>query len=140
MKILLICSKQFYPEIQKIKEQLEIKGHKVFLPNCIKDPSTEQRYKDLGKKEHAKFKKKMFKQSAKTIKKMNAVLVLNFEKNNIPNYIGGATFLEMYEALKKGKKIYMYNDVGTSILSDEINGFDPIIINGNLNLIKGKRK
>ena len=82
----------------------------------------------------------MYKQSEETIKKMDAVLVLNFdkEKNNTiyKNYIGGATFLEMYDAFRLGKKIYLYNDVPEGMLFDEIEGFNPIIINGNIDLIK----
>ena len=52
------------------------------------------------------------------------------------NYIGGATFLEMYDAFRLGKKIYLYNDIPNGMLFDEIEGFGPIIIKGDLNLIK----
>lgn len=135
MKILIICSKQFYSAIPKIKLILEKRGHSITLPNCINDPSTEQRFKDIGKKEHAEFKAIMFKQSANTIKDMDAVLVLNFAKNNIKGYIGGATFLEMYEAFVNDKKIFMYCEVDNSILSDEIDGFSPIVIDGDLSKI-----
>ena len=95
---------------------------------------------DLGKEEHQKFKAKMYKQSEDTISNMDAVLVLNLDKEKngliIKNYIGGATFLEMYDAFRLGKKIYLYNDIPKAMLFDEIEGFGPIIINGDLNLIK----
>ena len=42
----------------------------------------------------------------------------------------------MYDAFRMGKKIYMYNDIPEGILYDEISGFGPIIINGDLDLIK----
>lgn len=54
---------------------------------------------------------------------------------SIDNYIGGATFLEMYDAFRMGKKIYLYNPVPKGILEDEIIGFNPIIINGNIKKI-----
>ena len=57
---------------------------------------------------------------------------MNFDKNGQKNYIGGATFLEMYDAFRLGKKIFMYNDIPEGLLSDEIIGFAPIVINGNL--------
>lgn len=140
MKILIICSKQFYSEIEKIKEYLENKNIEVFLPNCYDDPNTEKRMQQLGKKEHQEFKAKMYKQSEDTIKEMDAVLVLNFDKNKDgiihKNYIGGATFLEMYDAFRLGKKIFLFNDIPEGILYDEIEGFAPIIINGNLDLIR----
>ena len=140
MKILVICSKKFYSKIEEVKKFLEDKNIEVFLPNCYDDPGTEQRMWDLGKKEHQEFKARMYRQSEETISKMDAVLVLNFdrEKDNqiIKNYVGGATFLEMYDAFRLGKKIFMYNDIPEGMLFDEIEGFGPILINGDLNLIK----
>lgn len=70
------------------------------------------------------------------IKSMDAVLTLNFDKNGKKNYIGGSTFLELYEAFMEGKKIYLWNEVPEGILFDEISGFAPEIINGNLDLVK----
>ena len=140
IKILIICSKKFYSKIEEVKKILEEKNIEVFLPNCYDDPTTEQRMWDLGKEEHQKFKAKMYKQSEDTISNMDAVLVLNLDKEKdgeiINNYIGGATFLEMYDAFRLGKKIYLYNDIPKGMLFDEIEGFGPIIINGDLNFIK----
>ena len=140
MKILIICSKKFYSKIEEVKKILEGKNNEVFLPNCYNDPTAEQKMWDLGKEEHQKFKAKMYKQSEETISKMDAVLVLNLDKEKegkiFKNYIGGATFLEMYDAFRLGKKIYLYNDIPNGMLFDEIEGFGPIIIKGDLNLIK----
>lgn len=95
---------------------------------------------NLGSAEHQKFKAKMYKQSEDTIKNMEAVLILNFDKNTEgkieKNYIGGATFLEMYDTFRLNKKIYLYNDIPKGILYDEIQGFAPIIINGDLSKVK----
>ena len=140
MKILIICSKKFYSKIEEVKQKLEKQNNKVFLPNCYDDPLTEQKMWDLGKEKHQQFKAKMYKQSENTISKMDAVLVLNFDKRKddkvFKNYIGGATFLEMYDAFRLGKKIFLYNNIPEGLLFDEIEGFNPIIINGNLELIK----
>lgn len=140
MKILIICSKKFYSKIEEVKKILEEKNNEVFLPNCYDDPTAEQKMWDLGKEEHQKFKTKMYKQSEDTISKMDAVLVLNLDKEKegeiFKNYIGGATFLEMYDAFRLGKKIYLYNDIPNGMLFDEIEGFGPIIIKSDLNLIK----
>ena len=140
MKVLIICSKQFYPKIEKIKEDLNNRDIEVFLPNCYDDPTTEERMWNLGKKEHQEFKAKMYKQSEDTIRNMDAVLVLNYDKNKdgkiYKNYIGGATFLEMYDAFRLDKKIFLMNDIPEGMLFDEIEGFNPIIIDGNLELIK----
>lgn len=139
MKVLIICSKQFYPKIEKIKEKLERNNIEVFLPNCYNEPETEEKMWDLGKKAHQEFKAKMYKQSENTIKNMDAVLVLNYDKEKngkiYKNYIGGATFLEMYDAFRLGKRIYLINDIPEGILFDEIDGFNPIILNENIHLI-----
>ena len=140
MKILIICSKNFYSKIEELKSVLENKNIDVYLPNCYEDPETEQRMWDLGKEKHQKFKSEMYKKSEETISKMDAVLVLNLDKEKdgklYQNYIGGATFLEMYDAFRLGKTIYLYNDIPKGMLFDEIEGFAPVIINGNLDLIQ----
>lgn len=136
MKIFIICSKAFYKKIPKIKKELEQKGHKVTLPNCFENPETEAKYRNLGFDKHSKWKSSMIKHSEKVIKKQDAVLVLNFTKNKIKNYIGGATFLEMYDAFRLKKKIYLYNELPKGILKDEIIGFSPILIKKDFSKIK----
>jgi len=75
-------------------------------------------------------------QQEEKVRKNDAILVLNFEKNGQPNYIGGATFLEMFKAWELKKKIFLYNPLPENILRDELEIFNPVIINGRLNLIK----
>jgi len=77
----------------------------------------------------------MLKRSSEIIEKNDAVLVLNFEKNGLQNYIGGATFLEMYDAFRMAKKIYLFNEIPEGIMKDEINGFSPTVIRTNLGKI-----
>lgn len=134
MKILLICSKNFYGQLDDISKKLKANGHEIFFPNCYDNPQTESLYR--GTPEHAKFKAEMFKRSENTISQMDAVLTINMSKNGVENYIGGATFLELYDAFRLGKKIFLYNPPPQGILNDEIIGFSPIVINGNLDLVK----
>lgn len=136
MKIFIICSKKFYDKIPEVQKTLEDNGHKITLPNCYDDPLTEERYRNLGVEEHSKWKSEMLKHSTDVIENNDAVLVLNFDKHGMKNYIGGATFLEMYDAFRLGKKIFLYNDVPEGILTGEIVGFGPVVINGDLQKIK----
>ena len=139
MKILIICSKKFYDKIPPIKAFLENNGIDIYLPNCYDKPQTESEMWELGKDEHQKFKAKMYKQSEETISQMDGVLVLNFDKvaNGVTynNYIGGATFLEIYDAFRMNKKIYFVNDIPENMLKDELIGFSPIVIQGDLTKI-----
>ena len=108
------------------------------MPNCYDAPETESKYRGTSK--HSSWKASMFKRSKETIEKMDAVLVLNYDKHNQKNYIGGATFLEMYDAFCLNKKIYMLHDIPDGMLRDEIIGFNPTIIYEDLILIKWRRK
>lgn len=130
MRIFIICSKSMYGYIPQIKQELELKGNDITLPNCYDAPETESKYRDT--KEHSKWKGEMIKHSEIVISGVDAVLVLNYDKNGVKNYIGGATFLEMYDAFRLGKQIYLINDIPEGILKDEIIGFNPLILNGNI--------
>ena len=144
MKLFVVCSKKFYSKIEEIKKVLEEKNIEIFLPNCYDNPTAEQEAWKLGYEEHQEFKARMYKQSEDTIREVDAILVLNMDKEKDgkiqKNYIGGATFLEMYDAFKLGKKIYLYNDIPEGMLFDEIEGFSPIIINGDLDKIQSKQR
>ena len=135
MKIFIICSKHFYGKIPDIKRALEVWGHMITLPNAYDDPSTEERYRAQGGAEHATWKASMLRHSTEVIAGVDAVLVLNFEKNGTPHYIGGATFLEMYDAFRLGKKIFLYNPIPDGILHDEVCGFSPTILEGDVQKI-----
>lgn len=135
MNIFVCCSKYFYGKVPPIKEALEKKGHKITLPNSYEAPMKEEEIKKIGKAEHAKWKGNMIRLQDAKIRSNDAIVVLNFEKNGQPNYIGGATFLEMFKAWELGKKIYLYNPIPENLLKDEISAFNPILINGDLNKI-----
>jgi hypothetical protein len=70
----------------------------------------------------------------------DAILVINLEKNGIKNYIGGNTFAEIMFAFYYDKKIFFLNPIPRhekfSSIIEEVEGVNPIILNGNLDLIK----
>jgi diphthamide synthase subunit DPH2 len=134
MKIFLICSKAFYGKLKEIKEILENNGHEITLPNCYDCPQTEAKYR--GTDEHAKWKAGMIKHSEEVIRSVDAVLVVNYDKNGQKNYIGGATFLEIYDAFRLNKKIFFMNDLPEGMLKDELIGFNGVVINEDLSRVK----
>lgn len=139
MKILIICSTTFYDKIKPIEEELLKKGHTVKMPNCYDAPVTNEDNKKMSEEEYIEFFARMYNESREGISQVDAVLVLNYTKikNGVSydNYIGAATFLEMYEAFMQGKKIYIFNDYPNNMLLDEIKGFNPTILNGDLSKI-----
>jgi hypothetical protein len=136
MKLFIICSKAFYTHIPSIQKELETMGHTTLLPNSYDDMGAEERQREKGVDEHAQWKAEKFRESKKKIETIDAVLVLNFEKHGMQNYIGGATFLEIYDAYCLGKKIFFYNPIPEGILYDELCGFAPTIIHGDVSLVQ----
>lgn len=136
MKIFIACSKHFYGRIPAIEKDLIELGHECAMPNSFDEPMKEEEMKKLSREEHVQWKAMMLKKDKENIEPNDAVLVLNYEKNGQQNYIGGATFLEIFRSWEMGKKIFLLNSIPDNLLKDEIEGFDPVILNGNLELIK----
>lgn len=73
------------------------------------------------------------------INESDAILVLNYTKNNINNYIGGATLMEIGLAYFLGKKIFILNDIPdekTVRYAFEVKLSQPTILKGDLSKIK----
>lgn len=141
-KIMIVCSTSFYNYVDEINNKLKEYGYDTVLPNCYDAPVTNEDNKKFSDEEYYKFFKEMYEESREKVSTIDAILVLNFdkEKNNVihKNYIGASTFLEMYEAFMQKKKIFILNSLpdSSNMLLDEIKGFNPIILNGNLDKIK----
>jgi hypothetical protein len=136
MKIFICSSKHFYHKIPPIRDELEKAGHELTMPNSYEHPMKEEELKQMDKDEHIRWKQKMMLNHEVKVKANDAILVLNFEKNGQPNYIGGATFLEMFKAFELGRKIFLYNPIPQSILTDEIVGCNPKVIDGDVSRIR----
>jgi hypothetical protein len=66
----------------------------------------------------------------------NAVLVLNYDKHGVKNYIGGNTLMEIGFAHVLNQKIFLLHPVpDISYYRTEIEAVRPIILNGDLSLI-----
>jgi len=136
MKIFIACSKHFYDRIPSIKSELENLGHEVSLPNSYDEPLREEEMKRKSLEAHVAWKAEMLRKDRQNIEPNDAVLVLNFQKNGQPNYIGGATFLEIYKAWELEKRIYLYNPIPENIFRDELVGINPEVLNQDLTRIK----
>jgi hypothetical protein len=140
VKIFIVCSKSFYEKVSPIKDKLESQGYDIDLPLSFDNPKAELEVKQAGSIQHAAWKANKLREQIEKVKACDAVLVLNFEKNGVSNYIGGATFLEVFKAWELDKKIYFYNPLPEGILRDELIGMNPTILNGNVDLINQEVK
>ncbi len=149
MKITLCGSIAFYSEMVKVQKKLENLGHEVKLPPIkIKDGEGKlisvEKYYEIRKKasDNEKWvwerKEEAIRNHFKKVEWSDAVLVLNYSKNGIPNYIGSNTFLEMGVAFYLKKKIFLLNPIPEISSKEEILGMKPIVLNGDLSLVKMK--
>jgi hypothetical protein len=142
MKITICGSLDFTYEIQKLAEKLGKKGHQVTIPissqKIIKGEITLETI--IKEKENDSLFKRaieynVIREYFNVIKKSDAILIANYNKNNIKNYIGGNTFLEMGFAHILNKTIYLLNDIPKMSYTSEIKVMQPIVIKNNLSKI-----
>lgn len=70
------------------------------------------------------------------IKNSDGILVLNFEKKGVKNYIGGAVLMEIGLAHFLGKKIFLLNPIPEVNYRDEIMAMTPVVLDGDLRKIR----
>jgi hypothetical protein len=147
--IITIClSIKFWEEMLKVKSELENLGHTVLTPpHEVPGPDGQmmpvQKYYEIRKAENASeewiwdLKEKAIRSHFEKVAKADCVLILNYEKNGVKDYIGANTLLEMGLAFWLKKPIYLFNPIPESLgYAEEIKGMKPIVINRDLSLIK----
>jgi len=140
MTITICASAKFAKEMIEVKKILEGKGHKVLLPEMAESFATGKLNLDdfKGGRTVASFKKKhnLIRKHFEEVKKGDAILVLNYDRMGIKNYIGGNTFAEIAIAYYLNKPIYILNPIPEGMpYTEEIKAMGPIILNGDLNKI-----
>ena len=104
-KIFVVGSKWVYDQMPETVEILKAKGFEVILPNSYDDPLMEEKMRKQGQKNHDAWKADMIQLAVKKVGEVDGLLVMNMEKNGIPNYIGAGTFMEIFEAFKPSQCI-----------------------------------
>jgi nucleoside 2-deoxyribosyltransferase len=131
---------KFYREMSMIKQILSGFGHTVYVPHNedIEDLVPIEARTDVTKDEivMAKIEYDFIREHFKRIDKADAILVLNYEKKGIPNYIGGNTFLEMGHAFGLGKKIFLLYPIPDMDYNVEMRALQPIILDGDISKIE----
>lgn len=148
MKICICSSMSGYKQFMALREELEQLGHVVLTPELefetVGDdtsigsyfernggidefPPDHYVWKKKGRAMHSHFRK---------IDESDCVLVTNYEKKGISDYIGGNTFLEMGYAYGNGKKVFVLNNLpNQSVYKEELLGMQPIVLEGDISKI-----
>ena len=137
MKIVICGSMTSSKKMVEIANKLKQNNHEVVLPHNA------DKYADgtlISESSHESTKNKikddLIRDYYRVIGKSDAVLIANFDKNSIENYIGGNAFLELGFAHVLNKPVYLFNQIPVMPYTDEIRAMQPIILNGDLLKIK----
>ncbi len=135
MKIITICgSMKFSKEMENLKFDLKKKGFSVFIPALNEGKAFD--YDKLDMEEKADIKKVFIDDHLDKIKKSDAIIVANYKKNDVKDYIGANSFLEMGFAYVFDKKIFLLNNIPSQANTVEILGLKPICLDGNLDYVE----
>ena len=137
MKIGIISSMQFTDKMLEVRGKLRELGHDAFITDLHKT-MIGKTHEEIEKiKLHQKYNMDAIREFWNAMQGADAVLVLNYDKNDIKNYVGGNTLMEIGFAHVLNQKIFMINPVPEMPhCKSEIEAVKPIIINGDLSKIK----
>ena len=111
MKIAICASMVFAEEMVRVKRQLEEIGHTVFISQFAEGylGKAEKEKEELAVQD--KNENDAIRKFWEIIKKSDAILVLNYDRKGIKNYIGGNTLMEIGFAHVLNKKIFLMNSL-----------------------------
>ena len=141
MKITLLGSMHFSTEMIHVKSQLEKMGHSVSIPEDMHECFINQETNTASGRDYEKelkycIEKSLLKDAMKKIEKSDAVLVLNYTKNDIEGYIGASVLMGLGLAFYLEKKIFLLNEVDkTQKYALEVNLTRPVVLGGDLGKI-----
>jgi len=136
MKIGIIGSMQFVDKMLEVQKELSKLGREAFTTSLHKNlvGKTDEEIEKI--KLHQKYNMDAIRVFWREMQGADAILVLNFDKNGIQNYVGGNTLMEIGFAHVLNQKIFLWNPIPEMPhCKTEIEAMKPIIINGDLSKI-----
>lgn len=114
MKIVICGSMTSYPKMVEVKSTLEKMGHVVILPDPAKNSHLKEivdnKYEDTFR---LKRKYDYIRKHFCNIVTSDCILITNWDKKGIKNYVGGNAFLEMGFAHILNKPIFLLHPIPT---------------------------
>ncbi len=132
MKIKIAGSMTFAKDMLTVRDELKKLGHEPIVPSDAEEyanPNVQSTGPDQG------IEMDIIHEYYDQIKSADAVLVLNKDKYDIPNYIGGNSLIEMAFAHIMEKRIFILNSIPQMSYTHEIRSMQPVILNGDYSLI-----
>ncbi len=136
MRIGIAGSMQFVEKILEIRDKLRKLGHDAFVTDLHKAlvGKTEEELEKI--KLYQKYNRDAIRVFWKAMQGADALLVMNLDKNNVKNYIGGNTLMEIGFAHVLNQKIFLWNPIPDMNYRTEIEAVKPVVIDGDISRIK----
>jgi hypothetical protein len=129
MKIGVVGSMHFTEKMLEARDRLIEMGHEAFVTSLAPphvDKSDEE--KETLKK-HQQMHEDAIRDFWREMQGADAILVMNFDRNGIKNYIGGNTFLEMGFAHVLNQRIFLLNPIpDIPYYRNELEAMRPVVI------------
>lgn len=141
MKITICGSMKHAKKMVETYSKLKALGHEPIMHQDvfgIADRTAKKLIEGMAK-DHAEVKRKynFIKIWYGLIMSGDAILVCNYDKSGIKNYIGGNTLMEIGFAYVADKKIFLLNSIPEEVsYSDEIKAMADVVLDGDLSKIK----
>jgi nucleoside 2-deoxyribosyltransferase len=137
MKLTVCGSMKFASEMVAVEKHLAAYGIEVILPDqaehYVSDPSLKALVSQGTIGAQRKIDHDFIRKHYEEIVRSDAILILNYDKNGIRNYVGGNTFLEMGFAYILRKPIYLLNPPSEEQVTfyQELVAMQPIVLEGD---------
>ena len=136
--VITICSSSsFYRQAGEVKDELSRQGFEVIIPKMAEEMKAKNNYERvdyqpwLSDPSAYHVKAGLIRGHFDQVAKADAILVLNYEKHGVSNYIGGNVLMEMGVAFHLKIPIFMLNEAPKDMsYSEEILGLEPIVLHG----------
>ncbi len=136
MRIGVVGSMHYTEKMLALEDKLNELGHDAFvttLASPFVGKTDEQKEKI---KLEQKFHKDAIREFWRMMQGADAILVANYDKHGIKNYIGGNTLMEIGFAHVLDQKVYLLNPVpDIPFYKSEIEATQPIVLHGDLSKI-----
>jgi len=127
---------QYTEKMLEARDELIKRGHNAFVTNLADTFIGKTDEEKEAIKIHQKNNLDAIREFWRLMQGADAVLVMNFDKHGVKNYIGGNTLMEIGFAHVLDQKIFLYNPIPEiPYYKSEIEAVKPIIINGDLSKI-----
>ncbi len=123
-------------EMLIIKSFLEARGNEVVVPYNVEKYASGEWQNTNQESTEQKIVGDLIRGYFEEIINADAVVIANYDKHGIKNYIGGNSFLEAGFAHVLDKPLYFVNAIPELSYQDELIAMQPIMLNGDLNNIR----